>query len=144
MVGLLLATVVCCMQSDFKRLVAYSSVSHIITLVPIILFSSVSGELGAVYIMVFHGLSSPLLFMIVGLIYSTYSRRQFVFIRGLLVVSPFLSFLIVLAFFFSISTPPFPSFVGEVLFFMSRLYRTLYFMPVLFLFAFLSLVYSLL
>lgn len=114
-----LVTLVCCFQSDFKRLVAYSSVSHMIA-VPILYFSNTSLSLKAlIIIMFFHGLSSPLLFILVGVFYSLYSSRQLIVMRGLLLVSPLLSFISILAFFFTMSAPPFPSFVAEVFFLVS-------------------------
>ena len=111
---------VCAFQSDFKRLVAYSSVSHMMV-VPImcILFSPLSLK-GVLLVLLFHGLRSPLLFSLVGYTYSLFGTRQLVFIRGLIVLSPLLSFLYVMAFFFSLCVPPFPSFISEVLFFITR------------------------
>lgn len=63
-------TLVCCFQSDFKRLVAYSSVSHIIGVPILLLSSSFIGLKGSILLMFFHGISSPLMFMLVGLLYS--------------------------------------------------------------------------
>lgn len=134
---------VCAFQSDFKRLVAYSSVSHIMV-VPLMLltFSSLSLK-GLILVLLFHGLSSPLLFSMVGYSYSLYSTRQMVFMRGLFTLAPLLSFIFILAFFFTLCVPPFPSFVSEVLFFFSS-FRVWLFMPVvLVLFSFFSLVYNL-
>jgi|SRR5579883_3207913 len=63
-------TLVCCLQSDFKRLVAYSSVSHIIG-VPIMLFSrTFIGLKGTILLMFMHGVRSPLMFLLVGLVYT--------------------------------------------------------------------------
>lgn len=85
-------TLVCLFQSDFKRLVAYSSVSHIIAL-PILLFSNnIMSIKSIVMLMLFHGLRSPILFMLVGVIYSMFSSRQLIIIRGLLLTSPLLLF----------------------------------------------------
>lgn len=134
---------VCSFQSDFKRLVAYSSVSHMMV-VPIMamFFSSLSLK-GVILVLLFHGLSSPLIFALVGYTYSLFGTRQLVFIRGLVVLSPLLSFLFILAFFFTLCVPPFPSFVSEVLFFMSRISAWAYMPILLVLFSFFSLVYNL-
>lgn len=140
---LFLVTLVCCFQSDFKRLVAYSSVSHMIA-VPILYFSNTALSVKAlVIIMFFHGLSSPLMFMLVGVFYSLYSSRQLMIMRGLLLMSPLLSFISILAFFFTMSAPPFPSFVAEVFFLVSSYSLSCWFIPSLLLFTFLSLVYNL-
>lgn len=113
------STLVCCSQSDFKRLVAYSSVAHMIV-VPILI---VADELLRIKIaclgMFIHGLASPLMFMLVGIYYFVFGTRQMVFMRGLLTISPLLSFLSTVAFFVSVSAPPFPGFVSEVYSFLS-------------------------
>lgn len=109
----------CCFQSDIKRLIAYSSVAHMITIPILVLSSNILSIQSIVMIMLFHGLSSSILFILVGTLYSMYGRRQLVLMRGLILISPLLRFLAILMFFFTISAPPFPSFVGEVYFIMS-------------------------
>ena len=134
----------CCLQSDFKRLVAYSSVSHIIT-IPIILFSSsFLGFKGIVSVMFMHGVSSPLLFILVGIMYSITSTRQHVMMRGILCVMPIISFIIVISFFFNVSAPPLPSFISEVLFVVSFTHLTNLRLIFLVFFLFFSMVYNLL
>lgn len=114
---LVYSTSICSMQSDFKRIVAYSSVSHMIV-IPILLlgFNALSAK-AIIMCILFHGLSSPLLFSLVGYIYSIFKRRQLIVIRGLLIISPLLTLFLVLGFIFSISIPPFASFLGEAYFF---------------------------
>ena len=143
-VFLVYVTLVCCFQSDFKRLVAYSSVSHIIT-IPIMLFSSTYFSFkGIISVMFLHGISSPLMFILVGVVYLFMSTRQHVLIRGILCFRPLLSFLIVLSFFFTLSAPPFPSFVAEVLFSLSSVFLWVPRLLFILFFLFLSLVYNLL
>lgn len=140
---LVLSCLVCCFQSDFKRLVAYSSVAHIMA-IPLALFScSVLGIKTAIFLMLFHGLSSPVLFSLVGVIYSYSSTRQLSLVRGLLLVSPFLSFICIFSFLFTLSAPPYVSFFSEVLFFICSIFVTTYSLPFLLLFCFLCLVYNL-
>lgn len=143
-VFLVYVTLVCCFQSDFKRLVAYSSVSHIITIPIILLSSTYVGFKGVISVMFLHGIRSPLMFMLVGVMYLFISTRQHLLMRGVLCFSPILSFLIVLAFFFTLSAPPFPSFVAEVLFSLSRVRLWAPRLVFLLLFLFLSIVYNLL
>lgn len=140
---LLFSCIVCCFQSDFKRLVAYSSVAHMIA-VPITLFScSLLGQKTAIFLMLFHGLRSPVLFSIVGVIYSYSSTRQLALVRGLLLASPFLSFVCIFSFLFTLSAPPYVSFFSEVLFFICSIFVTSYSLPFLLLFCFMCLVYNL-
>nr|QHR79578.1 NADH dehydrogenase subunit 4 [Brachionus rubens] len=143
MVFMLYVTVVCLFQSDFKRLVAYSSVSHMMAIPILLLANNLMSVKSLVLLMLFHGLSSPLLFMLVGITYSMFSSRQLIVIRGLLLTSPLLSFIMVLAFFFTLSAPPFPSFVSEVYFLVSSLCLSSSFIYVFCIFTFLSLLYNL-
>jgi NADH:ubiquinone oxidoreductase subunit 4 (subunit M) len=69
-ISLILSTLVCCLQSDIKRLIAYSSVRHMITLVPLLLREQEAAVNASTLIIVFHGISSPLLFSLVGVLYS--------------------------------------------------------------------------
>jgi NADH:ubiquinone oxidoreductase subunit 4 (subunit M) len=141
---LFFVTLICCFQTDFKRLVAYSSVSHMIA-VPLLFFSNnLLAHKSLLILIFFHGLRSPVLFILVGVLYSYFSSRQLVVIRGLLLISPLISFIMVLAFFFTISAPPFPSFVAEVYFFVSSYVLSSYFIYSVILFTFFSLVYNLL
>jgi NADH:ubiquinone oxidoreductase subunit 4 (subunit M) len=137
------STLVCCAQSDFKRLIAYSSVNHIIALLPLFLINTVSSDHTATLLMVLHGLSSPLLFFLVGLVYELFSTRQLVLLRGMCSVSPLLTLAITFGFFFNIRAPPFPSFIPEVLFFAISVGISPYFVPRLLFFALLSMVYNL-
>lgn len=107
-------TMLCAIQSDFKRLVAYSSVSHIIGVPIILISSSIVGIKGLIGVIFLHGISSPLMFIFVGLMYEAYNTRQHLLMRGLLNFSPLLRMLLTFSFFFTLSTPPFPSFVSEV------------------------------
>lgn len=138
------STFVCCFQSDFKRLVAYSSVSHIITIPIILVSNSLVRFKGIIAVMFLHGISSPLLFMLVGVIYSYSATRQHVLMRGLLCISPLLSFIIVMSFFFTVSAPPYPSFLAEVLFVFRFVSCSFLGMLSCIVFLFLSMVYNLL
>lgn len=144
LVFLVYVTLVCCFQSDFKRLVAYSSVSHITTIPVIILSSSLVGIKGIIRIIFLHGISSPLMFMLVGTLYLYTSTRQHVLMRGLLCVRPLFSFFMVLSFFFTMSAPPFPSFMAEIMFSLRAVIIWFPRMFFLFFFLFLSIVYNLL
>lgn len=143
-VFLVYVTLVCCFQSDFKRLVAYSSVSHMITIPIILLSSTYVGLKGVIRVIFLHGVRSPLMFILVGILYLFISTRQHLLMRGVLCFSPILSFLIVLSFFFTLSAPPFPSFVAEVMFSLSRVRLWAPRLFFLLSFLFLSIVYNLL
>lgn len=139
----LFVTLTCCFQSDFKRLVAYSSVSHMITIPFLMLANRQLAMKSALLVMLFHGLSSPALFILVRVVYSLFQTRQLVSARGILTLSPLLSFFLVLAFFFTLSAPPFPSFIREVFFIVSSLFLTKFIALMFLFYAFLSLLYNL-
>lgn len=140
---ILYSTLICCFQSDFKRLIAYSSVAHIIAIPILFHCFSLLRHKTIILLSVFHGFSSPLLFSMVGLIYSFTSTRQIILIRGFLLVSPLFRFLLVLAFMFTVCIPPFPSFLAEVAFFISLYSYWRGFVLFLVFFRLLALVYNL-
>jgi NADH-quinone oxidoreductase subunit M len=140
---LVFSTLVCCFQSDFKRMVAYSSVSHIIAVPLVLLTGYFVGFKVVVLLIFFHGLRSPVLFSLVGVLYSIYSTRQLALLRGLLLLSPLLSFVCILSFLFTLSAPPYVSFFSEVFFFVYVVLLSPLSLGFLLLFAFLSLVYNL-
>lgn len=115
MVFMLYSAIICCYQQDFKRLVAYSSVFHII-IIPLLLVSFYGfSDRVILMLMYVHGIRSPVLFSLVGVLYSMLGSRQLVLFRGLIGVSPLLSFVAICVFFINISAPPFPGFLREVL-----------------------------
>jgi NADH:ubiquinone oxidoreductase subunit 4 (subunit M) len=135
-------TIVCCFQSDFKRLIAYSSVAHIIV-VPFLVFSNnLLSIQSLIIVMLFHGLSSTLIFIRVGTLYLIYSSRQLVLIRGLVLISPLIRIFIVLTFFYTLSAPPFPSFIAEIYFMISSFILRSYIVYIFIPFILLGLVYN--
>jgi len=64
-------------------------------------------------IIFFHGIISPLLFLLVGSMYTIHNTRQLNLIAGSIFVFPVLSFIAVLCFIITLPTPPAPSFLGE-------------------------------
>ena len=144
MLRLVISSVVCCLQSDFKRLVAYSSVAHIMVVVVILVISSSIRIQSFIIVIITHGLSSPMLFMLVGISYSLCGSRMLVLYRGFAIVYPILAVFFVICFFLSVPVPPTLSFLGEIQF----VFSILNFIPscilVIFLFVFLGVLYNLL
>lgn len=113
---------------DVKYLIACSSVSHISLIFPCLLNYDRVGVLGAMFIIVGHGLISYMLFFLVRFIYERAHNRRLDFSKSLESVSKFLTILIFLYIFLNLGLPPFISF-----------YRELYFCTFLFKFTFLRL-----
>lgn len=102
-------------QTDFKRLVAYSSVSHMgYVLLGACAFTS-AGLNGAAMQMFTHGTSSALLFLIVGVAYDRAHHRQIEGFGGLASVAPVYTGITTLGMFAALGLPGMSGFVSEVL-----------------------------
>ncbi len=143
-ISMLFRSIVCCVQSDFKRLVAYSSVAHIMVVIIALILSMNLGIDSFIIIMLAHGISSPILFMLVGVSYALYGTRILLLYRGLLSSFPLLSLFMVFCFVLSVPVPPSISFLGEVQFTISLLSYGFWFVPLVLGFVFLAVVYNLL
>ncbi len=114
-IGIIYGALVAMVQPDVKRLVAYSSVSHM-GFVVLGLFSFTElGMQGALYQMLSHGVSTGALFLFVGLIYERRHTRMISDFGGLATPMPWFSTLFVIASLSSIGLPFLNGFVGEFL-----------------------------
>ena len=100
-------------QSDIKRLVAYSSVSHMGFIVLGLFAMNPTGMDGAVIQMVNHGLTTGALFACVGVLYERYHTREMAELGGLWNRLPLLAFFLILASLGSAAVPGLNGFVGE-------------------------------
>lgn len=102
-------------QPDMKKLVAYSSVSHM-GYVVIGLFSLNSiGSTGAVYQMLSHGISTPALFLLVGMLYERRHTKEIKEFGGIAKVMPLFAVAFLIATLSSIALPGTNGFIGEFL-----------------------------
>ena len=114
-IGIIYGALVAMVQPDVKRLVAYSSVSHM-GFVVLGLFSFTElGMQGALYQMLNHGVSTGALFLFVGFIYERRHTRQIADFGGLATPMPWFATLFVIASLSSIGLPFLNGFVGEFL-----------------------------
>jgi NADH-quinone oxidoreductase subunit M len=114
-IGIIYGALVAMVQPDVKRLVAYSSVSHM-GFVILGLFSFTElGMQGALYQMLSHGVSTGALFLFVGFIYERRHTRQISEFGGLATPMPWFATLFVIASLSSIGLPFLNGFVGEFL-----------------------------
>jgi len=114
-VGIIYAALVALVQTDFKKLVAYSSVSHMGFVILGIFALTVESLQGAMMVQLAHGLSSAALFLLVGMIYDRRHTRQVDDYGGIARVMPLFSAFLMLAMFSSIAVPGTFGFVGEFL-----------------------------
>ena len=116
-INIVYAALVCMAQKDLKKLIAYSSVSHMGFVLLGMAACTPQGITGAVYQMWSHGIVSPMLFLLVGVLYDRAHTRNIEGFGGLASFMPEYSGLTGLAFFASLGLPGLAGFVGEVLVF---------------------------
>jgi len=102
-------------QSDLKRLIAYSSVSHMGFVMLGLASLTVEGNVGAIFQMFSHGIISALLFLIAGVIYSRTKDRMIGSYSGLATKMPLYATVVLVAFFAALGLPGFSGFVAEFL-----------------------------
>jgi NADH-quinone oxidoreductase subunit M len=115
LVGIIYGALMALVQSDIKKLVAYSSVSHLgFVMLGIFAFNQ-HGLDGAVMQMVNHGLSTGALFLLVGMIYDRRHTRTIADFGGLAKVMPIFAAFFLVVSLSSIGLPGLNGFVGEFL-----------------------------
>ena len=114
-IGILYAALICWVQHDIKRLVAYSSVSHLGFCVLGLIALNPLGVQGSVMYMINHGLSTGALFFLIGMVYERYHTRDMDKMRGLARRMPVWAFFMVFFVLSSVGLPGLNGFVGEFL-----------------------------
>jgi NADH-quinone oxidoreductase subunit M len=114
-VGIIYGALVAMVQPDMKKLVAYSSVSHLGFVVLGICALNVNGAQGAVYQMLAHGVSTGGLFLIVGMLSDRRHTRLIAEYGGLKSVAPRLVAAFLIITLASVALPGLTGFVGEFL-----------------------------
>jgi NADH-quinone oxidoreductase subunit M len=114
-VGIVYGALVAMVQPDMKKLVAYSSVSHLGVVVLGLCALNVNGVQGAVYQMLAHGISTGGLFLIVGMLSDRRHTRAIAEYGGLKAVMPKLVAAFLLITLASVALPGTTGFVGEFL-----------------------------
>lgn len=114
-VGIIYGAAVATMQTDLKRLVAYSSVAHMGFIVLGIFALNTQGLEGAVIQMVNHGISTGALFILVGWVYERRHTREIAALGGLQSSAPKMAAVFTLVMLSSIGLPGLNGFVGEFL-----------------------------
>jgi NADH-quinone oxidoreductase subunit M len=114
-VGILYGALVALVQTDLKRLIAYSSVSHMGYIVMGLFALEPVAIEGANLQLLNHGLSAAGLFAIVGMLYERFHTRSIANLGGVASKAPWLTVLFMLFTFSSIGLPGLNGFVGEFL-----------------------------
>jgi NADH-quinone oxidoreductase subunit M len=114
-VGILYAALLAMGQSDMKRLVAYTSISHFGFIALGIFAFTTEAATGAVLYMVNHGIATGLLFLMVGMLIARGGSRQIRDYGGIAAKAPLLAGIFLLAGLASLAMPGTNSFVSEFL-----------------------------
>src|SRR6188768_121898 len=114
-IGIIYGALVAMVQPDFKKLVAYSSVSHLGFVMLGIFALTVQSVQGALMVMINHGISTGALFLLIGMIYERRHTRLIADYGGIAKVVPLFAALLTFVTFSSIAVPGTNGFVGEFL-----------------------------
>jgi NADH-quinone oxidoreductase subunit M len=114
-IGIIYGALVAMVQPDIKRLVAYSSVSHMGFVILGMFSFTEQGMQGALYQMLNHGISTGALFLLVGFIYERRHTRAITEFGGIASVMPLFATFFVFTSMSSIGLPFLNGFVGEFL-----------------------------
>ena len=125
-IGIIYGALVAMVQKDVKKLVAYSSVSHLGFVVLGIFALNTVAVQGAIIQMVNHGLSTGALFLIVGMIYDRRHTRMIKDFGGIAKKMPIFTVMFMIATLASIGLPGLNGFVGEFLILNGSFFSELY------------------
>jgi NADH-quinone oxidoreductase subunit M len=114
-VAIVYTSLVALMQTDMKKLIAYSSVAHMGIVTIGIFTANALGITGGIIQMLSHGIVSAALFMIVGVVYHRLHTREIARYGGLAENLPVYAFVFMLFMLASVGLPGTSGFVGEIL-----------------------------
>lgn len=116
-IGIIYAALVCWVQKDAKKLIAYSSVSHMgFCILGLFAFDPGSiGATGAFIYMLSHGIATGGMFLCIGMLYDRFKTREIARMSGLAKIMPAWAFFFALFTFASVGLPGLNGFVGEFL-----------------------------
>ena len=113
-IGIVYGALASLMQKDWKKLVAYSSVSHLGFCTLGIFALNPAGIAGSILQQVNHGISTGMLFLIVGIVYERRHTREITEYGGLIRVMPVFTIVFLVAALSSMGMPPLNGFIGEI------------------------------
>lgn len=113
-VAIIYGALVCLMQTDWKKLIAYSSVSHMGFCTLGIFALNQAGLAGSILQQINHGVSTSMLFLIVGVVYERRHTRLIAEYGGLFRVMPVFTAVFLIAALSSMGMPPLNGFIGEI------------------------------
>jgi NADH-quinone oxidoreductase subunit M len=115
LIGIIYGGLMALIQKDIKSLVAYSSVSHMGLIMLAVFSLNIEATEGAIYQMLNHGLSTGMLFLIVGILYERAHTRLIKDFGGVSRQMPVFSAFFLIAMLSSVGLPGLNGFIGEIL-----------------------------
>jgi proton-translocating NADH-quinone oxidoreductase chain M len=115
LIGIIYSSFTILRQIDLKRIVAYSSVSHMSLVIAGTFGGTIISLNGAVLLMLAHGLVSGGLFLCVGYLYDRYKSRNLLYYRGLASIMPIYAIMFFILILANLGFPPTLNFVSEFL-----------------------------
>jgi len=113
-IGAIITNTICIRQTDLKALIAYSSVGHMGLIIIRSLSNSKLGQYARLTIIVAHGLTSSLMFILTNLLYEKFNTRNIILTSGLLITTPVASLIWMFAVSINIALPPRLNLMGEI------------------------------
>lgn len=114
-IAIIYGALVAMAQSDLKRLIAYSSVSHMGFVMLGLAAITTQSIAGSIFQMFSHGLISVALFLIAGVLYDRTKDREISNYSGLAATMPYFTVVVLITFFASLGLPGFSGFIAEFL-----------------------------
>lgn len=114
-IGIIYTACVAAVQSDAKKLVAYTSVAHMGFVVLGIFALNLNGLQGGLIVMISHGISTGALFLLLGMLYERRHTREIEEFGGIARVAPWLTTAFIITALASIGVPGTSGFIGEFL-----------------------------
>nr|AQY56395.1 NADH dehydrogenase subunit 4 [Loxodonta africana] len=113
--GMVMSSSICLRQTDMKSLIAYSSVSHMALVIIAIMLQTPWSFMGALALMIAHGLTSSMLFCLANSSYERIHSRTMILARGLQTLLPLMATWWLLASLINMAPPPTINLIGELL-----------------------------
>jgi len=114
-IGIVYTSFTAIRQTDFKRIIAYTSIAHMnLVILGIFSFNSVGVE-GAIFQSLSHGFVASALFLVIGVVYDRYRTRLVQYYGGLAITMPIYVFVFLFFTMANIGLPGTSSFIGEFL-----------------------------
>jgi NADH-quinone oxidoreductase subunit M len=115
MIGVMYTSLTAIRQTDFKRIIAYTSIAHMNLAVGAIFTLNMTGLKGAMLLSIGHGFVSGALFLIIGVVYDRFHTRLVKYYSGLALIMPLYAVIFVFFTMANIGLPGTSNFIGEFL-----------------------------